>query len=61
LELFGKGDNIGWSGQLPGFVGPEGTGGTNTSLYFVDNEKNIVGLTDGLEFSEKFRRSYLSL
>ena len=46
LSLLGEGDHVRRGLEVPVVVGPELSGGTNTSLHLIHNEEHIVALSD---------------
>lgn len=57
LGLLGESHHVRGSLEVPVVVGPELTGGTNTSLDLVDDQENVVALGDLTQTTEEFRRS----
>ena len=53
LGLLGEGHHVRGSGEVPVLVGPELSGGTNTGLYLVNDEENVVALGDFAEATEE--------
>lgn len=53
LGLLGEGDHVGRSVEVPMFVGPEFTSGAYTCLNFVDDEKDVVFLSERSETAEE--------
>jgi hypothetical protein len=53
LSLLREGNHIGRSLKVPVVVGPEFTGGTNAGLDLVDDEEDIVALSDFTETAEE--------
>ena len=53
LGFFGEGDHVGRVGQVPVVVRPEGAGGADAGLDFVDDEEDVVFLGQSAEGAEE--------